>query len=72
MVTVQYIPDSTVESDSGGGIQRPSFVDRAVFEPCLRFSGFQRLLFLCIPAQTRDYNTIKTGIPGFSQPQIEP
>ncbi len=33
-----------------GGIQRPSFVDRAVFEPCLRFSGFQRHLFLCIPA----------------------
>jgi hypothetical protein len=48
-----------------GGIQRP-------IEPCLRFSGFQRRLFLCIPAQTRDYNTIKTGIPGFSQSQIEP
>jgi hypothetical protein len=48
-----------------GGIQRP-------IEPCLRFSGFQRCLFLCIPAQTRDYNTLKTGIPGFSQSQIEP
>jgi hypothetical protein len=50
---------------SGGGIQRP-------IEPCLRFSGFQRRLFLCIPAQTRDYNTVKTGIPGFIQSQIEP
>ncbi len=33
--------------------------DRSVFEPCLRFSGFQRRLFLCIPAQTRDYNNIR-------------
>jgi hypothetical protein len=29
-----------------------SFVDRAVIEPCLRFGGFQRRLFLCILAQT--------------------
>ncbi len=33
--------------------------DRSMFEPCLRFSRFQRRLFLCIPAQTRDYNTIR-------------
>jgi hypothetical protein len=43
-----------------------------LIEPCLRFSGFQRRLFLCILAQAHDYNTIKTGIPGFSQSQIEP
>ncbi len=61
------------QADCCTGIPEVEFKDPVLLiEPCLRFSGFQRHLFLCIPAQTHDYNTIKTGIPGFSQSQIEP